>query len=296
MMPKQNHSDSGIGHAIRLGQHFWDACADQIEERYGNNEDLDMTWEDPPGDLVVRRPSPIKSLSQPPAKDSSLTELEIMVRQIRQKGPYCIKLTEIMLSGLKEDLLPELYERFVDGTLPHNFLPIIKMNDSNKPYVEFLIKSNTSDEDPTSQLANHNAEHMAYSNCILEHLRNEAKVLKKRELQPKQIIKLPPLNPHREREIQPKRHETQPKRLAVNSAPKASSSVRSGSGSTKSGPGSVDEIITTPQVMTCSTPLSKQKKTQSTKRSVSLLKPQVDLNNSKRHLPHRSCKSKSLSG
>lgn len=121
------------------------------------------------------------SSAQPPAprtepksatkfRDSTLDELDSMVSQFKKRSHYSNKLANIMLQGLEKTLDKEVYQLFVQGRLPKNWIPLVKMNNENTPYVEFLIKADVADEHPVNQLHNYSTDHMAYSKFIVDSL------------------------------------------------------------------------------------------------------------------------------
>lgn len=303
----KDYSESGIGAEESALKSYFTSYLGQLEEHYRMNsalpsdsvEDITFDMDDLASErnLVVRPPSPIKSRHHPASAevqngDSSLSELEVLVQQIKRADNYCGKLTDILLRSLNKTLGDEIFKMFVDGRLPSNCWPIIRMNDTNTPYVEAIFKSDSSDQSLTTQLCGYSAEHMAYSKFILDHLyasANKARPVGGQELlKPTPKSQLPPIPskstikdlPPRTKQTpatQQHNQETQPKKL-------------------KSKVGTdLDELITSAQMMGSSTPISKQKKAQPTKRPTSTLKTQIDPNNSKRYLPHRSCKSKNTS-
>lgn len=119
----------------------------------------------------------INTTSRPnngPEGDSAAQELEVMVDQFRRKSNMSQKLGKCMLKGLEKTLAQETYGLFVRGHLPTNWLPIVRMNSDCSPYVEFLIKSDSSDQDPDSQLSDFTMSHITYSKFIVDQLREMA--------------------------------------------------------------------------------------------------------------------------
>lgn len=109
--------------------------------------------------------------------DPVLDELELILEQFRKKNSYSYKLIDIMLKGLEKTLGRDSYYLFLKGRLPDNWLPIVRMNSDNTPYVEFLIKSDVSDQDPDSQLSDFTMAHVSYSKFIVERLREGSQAL-----------------------------------------------------------------------------------------------------------------------
>lgn len=103
-------------------------------------------------------------------KDPVLEELEYIVGEFKKKSNICDKLTNIMLRGLKSSLPDCNFNMFCQGTLPGNWIPIVKINEDNTPYVEFLIKSDVADQDPESQLSDYTMKHILYSKLIVNSL------------------------------------------------------------------------------------------------------------------------------
>lgn len=103
-------------------------------------------------------------------KDPSIDELIVIVGQIKDKSSYGEKLATIMLKGLKETLPNRWYDIFIEEGLPENFVPIVRMNNDNTPFVEFLVKSEASDQFPTSQLNEYTQQHMALCQFVVKHL------------------------------------------------------------------------------------------------------------------------------
>lgn len=108
-------------------------------------------------------------------KDPSLEELQFITGEIEKKSYYSGKLADIMLSGLKGTLGRETYQVIVDGQLPINWIPLVRMNNDNTPYVEFLIKADVADQDPESQLSDYTMKHIVYSKYIVDYLVHSAR-------------------------------------------------------------------------------------------------------------------------
>jgi len=103
--------------------------------------------------------------------DVTVHELTHIVDMFKNNNPYSNKLKNIMLKGLEDTLGQEYFQLFLKVGFPKHTFPIVKMNQDNTPYVELLIKSEKSDQDPHSQLTDYTATHMAYSDFIVEQLR-----------------------------------------------------------------------------------------------------------------------------
>lgn len=197
-------------------------------------------------------------------RDPSLSELRVIVGQINDKNSYSEKLVGIMLKGLEKTLTSGFYRLFLEGGLPENWCPIVKMNNDNTPFVEFLIKSEISDQDPFSQLNQYSAEHMALSKFVLDHLHASATQLKLAA----------PNKQHKM--VKGSSSSAQSKTFSVQQ-PKSSQSK--------------ENRRSLPVPMTCSTPIS-QRKAPAKRAIVAPRCPSTDsLNDSKRILPHRACKS-----
>lgn len=108
------------------------------------------------------------------SRDLSLEEIGFIVGKLKTGGVYSDKLSTIMLKGLEKTLSGGIYKLFINYGLPENWCPIVKMNNDNTPFVEFLIKSDLSDQDPFSQLNEYSAEHMALCQFIVNKLHSFA--------------------------------------------------------------------------------------------------------------------------
>lgn len=106
--------------------------------------------------------------------DSAAQELEVMVEQFRRKSNMSQKLGRCMLKSLEKTLAQDTYGLFIRGGLPSNWLPIVRLNNDCSPYVEFLIKSDSSDQDPDSQLRDYTMSEITYSKFIVDQLREMA--------------------------------------------------------------------------------------------------------------------------
>lgn len=111
-------------------------------------------------------------------KDPTSEELEFIVCQLKKKSNYSEKLADIMLKGLQKDLSADIFKIFAKTGLPENWLPIVRMNNDNTPYVEILIKADVADQAPDSQLSDFTMEHIAYSKFIVDQLRDKTQRMK----------------------------------------------------------------------------------------------------------------------
>lgn len=284
-MAPSRHND-GASPAPAM-EEFFNKYVDRLEKEHWHDDDPSFMMDD----LVVQCSSPFKhsrqstpvsanksdrrmnlplentvndgrsqSLAEKPKhrnKDPTLCELEFLVEQIERADIYSQKLIAILLKGLKSTLGDKIHQMFLDGTLPENWWPIIKFNNDNTPYVEFLIKSDHADEAPTSQINGHSAEHMALCQFIINHLYNCAK------------------------QLETSGHGTPSSKQSR----KAISVYNPVKTETKKRP---------PPKQKCSTPISKQKQAPPTRPATSIKKPQPGSDTSKRVLPPRSCKSVSM--
>ena len=204
------------------------------------------------------------------SRDLSLDELRDIVLHIRKKDSISDKLVNIMLDGLKNGLLKNsYYDIFIKDGPADNWCPIVKMNASNTPIVEILMKHDLSDEAPTEQLSEYSTEHMALSKFVLDHLHASAKCSKLTGPSQPQSKNQPrtsqSLNPQR---LTTTNHNVQRQKENRHSLPVP---------------------------MACSTPIMNRK--QPPKRnSLGVAKTTAAqevslLNDSKRILPHRACKT-----
>lgn len=165
-------------------------------------DDFDDQLDDPTIDLsclgknvALRASTPIQTrcvnkeshdfTSNNSTKELSLVELQFLTDVFKQKNPYSEKLTDIMLDDLKNSLGVGFEPYIMQGKLPGTFFPRVKFNSDNKPYVDFIIKSDSSDEPPFDQECS--LDHLGYSKFILEHLVATAQRLKSNS-KPKQIM------------------------------------------------------------------------------------------------------------
>lgn len=72
---------------------------------------------------------------------------------IKKRQHYGNFLCKLIIEQLVEHLGPTVFELFLKDEMPLNFIALIKVNKKNVPTVEFLIKSNHSDEDYLKQLS-----------------------------------------------------------------------------------------------------------------------------------------------
>lgn len=241
---------------------------DRLEDEVMENEDPDPTIDLNMflgKHLAVRPPSPVqqvnttaRSRQQTTSKPKMTAQEELINEELEEiisglgKKRTREKLVSIMLKGMKETLGNEVYNLFTRGKLPPNWLPIIKMNDDNTPYVEFLIKSDVADQDPFNQMSDYTIRHMNLSKNIIDNLKDSSKCIET-----------------------PKRNET-PKRIET----------------PKQKPGLEAPASKAPQhrpsTMTSSTPIKKRNVVPQKRQYLS----ESSLNESKRILPDRSCKSR----
>lgn len=214
MTPVRHSVESGFGtdensefdsHSAQ--RDFFDSYMPQLEWACQQNEDDDD--DDPTLDLkqvtktlATRAPSPIAPVSRQndcirvpkpantPARanntfsvskkrDLVSEELDFIVCQFKKKSPYGQKLADIMLKGLQKTLSAGTFKEFTETGLPENYLPMVRMNNDNTPYVEFLIKYDMADQPPDAQLTDFNMIHIGYSQFILDHLRDRARGVSK---------------------------------------------------------------------------------------------------------------------
>jgi len=189
-------------------------------------------------------------------KDPTLEELECLVDQIKRRNHYTDKLIDIMLKGLEKTLSPEIYRIFIQAQLPVNWLPLVRINNDNTPYVEFLIKSDVADQDPDSQLSDYTMKHIAYSQFVVDFMRESTKRLN-----------VVPGNNQRS-SLMGQNKQQQLQLLASHKR-------------------SHDK----PPAMSCSTPIPQKKAPRGDPPVKSSEPPKDDLNDSKRILPSRACKA-----
>lgn len=243
-------------------EHFFNTLLPDLEKNVEGQEEDCFTRE--PGielfadnevrDVAIRQSSPIRAQKQQVSskrenmptirrKDPLMEELEVIKSEFDKRSRYGEKLADIMIKGLKKTLEGDIYNIFLANRLPSNWYPIIRMNNDNTPYVEFIIKSDVADQDPDSQFSDYTMSHIIVSQIILRDLRDR-------------------------------------ERRKSNSG-RSSSDQKVGGGNIL--PPDQKKIRQYPERMACSTPRKTVK---------SIPQPsEVDLNDSKRVLPHRACKS-----
>jgi hypothetical protein len=124
--------------------------------------------------IMAKNTTNTSANSSDAGRDLSMDEINLVVGQLRAGGPYSDKLVSIMLTGLEKTLTSSFYRLFLETGLPENWCPIVKMNNDNTPFVEFLIKSDLSDQDPSSQLNEYSTEHMALCKYVVNSLCQKA--------------------------------------------------------------------------------------------------------------------------
>lgn len=204
----------------------------------------------------VQEPKPINphannTFNVSKKKDPTSEELDFIVTQFKKRSSYGEKLADIMLKGLEKDLSIEIFKIFSKTGLPENWLPIVRMNNDNTPYVELLIKADVADQAPNSQLSDFTMEHIAYSKFILDHLRNKTRGMKN----------VASIQSSGRPQLQNNDNQQQAKSILqkkMSYIPKPS----------------------------CSTPLAQKKI-----RVANIIRGKQDLNDSKRVLPSRACKA-----
>lgn len=280
-MPPVRHSvESGFGtdensesSSYSAQKEFFSTYMPQLEWVVQQNAEEDEDDDDPTIDLnrmtkglATRVPSPIphadkqtKPARNPTTnttfnvskkKDPTAEELDFIVCQFKRGSSYGEKLADIMLKGLQQDLSLDIFKIFVKTGLPPNWLPIVKMNNDNTPYVELLIKADVADQAPDSQLSDFSMEHVANSKFILDHLRNTQRM--------KAL-------PSCQADTRPQLQHTQSRQQVKSIVQKKISSIPRPN---------------------CSTPLAQKKM-----RTNDITKNKQDLDDSKRILPYRACKS-----
>lgn len=165
-------------HSLRR---FFSSVGSDLEQAYtGQDDDATVDFDNfsedeaqaPTNQIAIQtheRQRPTDSVMKR-VKDPSLEELEHVVAEFEKKSNMGSKLANIMLRGLEKTLPSVCYSMFCQGKLPGNWIPIVKMNDDNTPYVEFLIKSDIADQDPASQLNDYTMKHIYYSKLIVNSL------------------------------------------------------------------------------------------------------------------------------
>lgn len=221
--------ESGIGGSTASGsslEFYFNSILPDLEKKIGQLDD------EPIGTTPIKNRE--VAIHQPGrTNDPVMEELESLKSVFDRGGRYGDKLATIMMNGLQQTLGNGIYEMFLANRLPENWYPIIRMNNDNTPYVEFIIKSDLADQEPDSQFSDYTMAHIMVSQRILACLQKSSK--------PKS--------------------EPQPKSFTP----------------------SLKKIRQYPEQMACSTP----RKTVVNRPN----QPKVDLNDSKRILPARACKS-----
>lgn len=208
-MHSQRDSESGLGSdciAETLDAYeydFYQSYVPTLETEIRRHRNIDDDYDDPTIDLrnqevALRPPSPVRKIplrksqhqqqdnrrqqqqiqqekqlqkqSPESSSDTAIQELDFLMNEVRKRTYYGEKLITIMLNGLKETLGPTMYQEFASGKLPPQWHPIVRMNNDNCPYVEFLIKSDKSDHAPTQQLIGYGDVHLALSHVVVQTL------------------------------------------------------------------------------------------------------------------------------
>lgn len=101
-------------------------------------------------------------------KQIDLKALGAIYNALRLNNNYSRKLAILMLENLrKKDNI--LYERLLRNQLDAScWIPIINVNSLNTPYIEFLFKSDFSDQSPFDQLDGYSPSHLVYAKSILD--------------------------------------------------------------------------------------------------------------------------------
>jgi hypothetical protein len=146
--------------------------------------------------IMTENSSGNRSNGSDSGRDLSMDEIGLIVGQLRGGGPYSEKLVSIMLNGLEKTLTSSFYRLFLESGLPDNWCPIVKMNNDNTPFVEFLIKSDLSDQDPFSQLNEYSTEHMALCRYVVNQLHQNATRRQQLQLLSAPPKKKPPTTHH----------------------------------------------------------------------------------------------------
>lgn len=284
MAPARHSVESGFGsdensetNSCSAQREFFNTYLPQLGWLVQQNDEYDD--DDPTIDLnqvgkslATRVPSPIAHVDRPSnhaqapkptntqanntfnvskKKDPTSEELDFIVSQFKKGSSYGEKLADIMLKGLEKDLSIEIFKIFSKTGLPENWLPIVRMNNDNTPYVELLIKADVADQAPDSQLNDFTMEHVAYSKYILDHLRNKTRGMKSAV----------PIQSSGRPQIQNNGNQQQAKSI-------------------------IQKKISYIPKPSCSTPLAQKKL-----RVSNVMRGKQDLNDSKRVLPSRACKA-----
>lgn len=117
----------------------------------------------------------------PQTTDLNLIQLEFISKELANNSVYGEHLVSIMSNGIRNSLGPSFYKLFMANQISDtNIVPIVRMNSSNTPYIEFLLKSSLSDESPFSQLSSYAISEMTLSKFITDKIRE---IVIKREKQ-----------------------------------------------------------------------------------------------------------------
>lgn len=119
---------------------------------------------------TVTRPKSKATIKSNEKRTLCLDELTHLVDLLKTDNAYSEKVASIMLRNL-EKTLGTYFQVFLSSGLPDNFFPIVKFNSDNTPYVELLIKSEASDQDPFSQLGDYTEVHSSYCRFVICYLR-----------------------------------------------------------------------------------------------------------------------------
>lgn len=143
-------------------------------ENFDNDPSIDLNDGE---HLMCRASTPIKdhhpSGHEVQSREASLSELQFLKNVFMQNEVYCEKLTSLMLADLKRTFGP-CYKHFIEqGGLPETFFPEVRLNSDNKPYINFRIISQDSDEPPFT--ANYSIDHYGCSNYIIRRLMEASK-------------------------------------------------------------------------------------------------------------------------
>lgn len=114
---------------------------------------------------------PSVTSNKPLVDKVNLEELQFLYETISKNNSYSKKLAGIMLDQLKKkDIM--MYERFINNKLDKNtWIPIVNINSSNTPYIEFLFKADESDVSPFDQLKQYTPCHLGYASSIINLIR-----------------------------------------------------------------------------------------------------------------------------
>lgn len=111
--------------------------------------------------------------------DTSFSELKCILQEISTHTPWGEKLLDILINGLRSDYPQDKGFNVMlvleKGEIPINWIPIIKMNNLNTPYIEFLFKVDRSDEPPDAQLTNFTSDHLLLGYEVMKHITERLK-------------------------------------------------------------------------------------------------------------------------